>query len=345
MSTLRIKEKTPFSCRHVLQPLCSMILIGIMLMALTLSSCSSNNRKEINPTSTEFSDGNLSDFVDIVDQPCVLTISKQEGDSEKYTLRLTVTLQKKNNDFTDVDADNLEFSGWYYASVNFVDDAGAKVLGPISMASESKAKLKKLIVSPTGKTTEIVFEDFYYNSDAPKWFKSIDGFTPYDAAKVYVEDAKSTSSQTYTYVESSSSTETDDNSDDDTIDINNVLLPSSLKGKVEVISAEKSVSGYGYPEVSITFKLLKKVNTASMCSSYGQMWIVGVGQTETGKAVKELLPNYGEWRTGDSDGSEFKAFLEGDPDDTITLDFTGDDGDNVSENLDKVKKFKLTITN
>ena len=134
---------------------------------------------------------------------------------------------------------------------------------------------------------------------------------------------------------------------DSSFGLSNVLLPSQLKGKVEVINAEKSVGSYGFPEMDITFKLLRTVNTSSMRSEYGQMWIVGVGQTENGVDVKELLPNYREWRSKDYDGKEFKAFLEGEPGETITLEFTGDNesSKDVAADLKKVKKFKLKITN
>ena len=83
-----------------------------------------------------------------------------------------------------------------------------------------------------------------------------------------------------------------------------------------------------------------------MCSEYGQMWIIGIGQTENGVDVEELLPYYREWRSGDSDGKEFKEFLESEPDETITLEFTGDNKSNndVESDLEKVKKFKLKIT-
>ena len=70
-------------------------------------------------------------------------------------------------------------------------------------------------------------------------------------------------------------------------------------------------------------------------------------QTENGVDVKQLLPNYREWRTHDSDGSEFKSFLEGEIGETITLEFTGDNelSEDVEKDLEKVKKFKLLITN
>ena len=130
-------------------------------------------------------------------------------------------------------------------------------------------------------------------------------------------------------------------------DINKVLIPSVLKGSVEIINAEKSVSSYGFPEMDITFKLLKKVDTSSLLSEYGQMWIIGIGQSDNGVDIKELLPNYDEWRSEDSEGTEFKAFLESEPGETITLQFTGgkDNSQNVSEDLEKVEKFKLKLTN
>lgn len=128
-----------------------------------------------------------------------------------------------------------------------------------------------------------------------------------------------------------------------TIDI---ILPSALKGSVEVVEDAYHVkkSSYGYPEITITFKLLKKVNTASLVSEYNQMWIVGEGQDEKGRVIKELMPNYNEWRTDDSDGREFKAFLEDEPGNTISMTFSGNKDGADSETMNKVEKFKLKLT-
>ena len=145
--------------------------------------------------------------------------------------------------------------------------------------------------------------------------------------------------------EDTSSAETDSEVEEVKPDLE-VILPSSLKGKVEVaFCGEVTESSYGYPEVEIGFKLLQTVNTSSLVSSYDQLWIVGVGLDENGHNVKELLPNYGEWRTGDSDGKEFKEFLESEPGETINLTFTGGKEGDVSEGIKKVAKFKLKISN
>lgn len=147
------------------------------------------------------------------------------------------------------------------------------------------------------------------------------------------------------------SSSSDDSSESDEVEesslsTENILLPSQLKGSVEVIEASKGLTSLGYPEVTVTFKLLKTVNTAPLLSQYGQMWIVGVAQNEKGVDVKDLLPSYKEWRSHDSDGNEFKSFLEGEPDDTITLEFTGskDNSSNVASDLNQVEKFKLKLT-
>lgn len=195
-----------------------------------------------------------------------------------------------------------------------------------------------------GDTEEIIFEGEYHNhDDAPKWFEQTIKFTPYLTGDITTEGSSSDEDKSNEVIETP-----EENSG---VELSNVLLPSQLKGKVEVINAEKSVGSYGYPEMRITFKLLSTVNTSSLCSEYGQMWIVGVGQTENGVDVKELLPNYREWRSGDSGGNEFKAFLESEPGETITLEFTGDkDSSNdvesdLESDLEKVKKFKLKLTN
>lgn len=126
-----------------------------------------------------------------------------------------------------------------------------------------------------------------------------------------------------------------------------VLLPAELKGHVEVIETEKGLNEYGFPEVTVTFKLLSKVNTEPLCSQYGQMWIVGMGQKASGADVKALKPSYNEWRSQDSNGSDFKKFLESEPGETITLDFTGDkdQSKDVAADLKLVEKFKLKLTN
>ena len=307
----------------------------------TLVSCSSGvGSKEITATSTEFTSGDLAKYIEVVDQPSELLFDEKDGAIATQYIRLKVTLRMTKDGLKNVDARDINFTGLLsVATINLVDENGSKIQD-LSIKSEEVLKLQKLLTGSEGDTQEIVFEGEYHNGDdAPKWFEQASKFTPYLTADISTEGASSEETESEETSESTEGTSS--------FDLNNVLLPSQLKGKVEVISAEKSVDSYGFPSMNITFKLLSKVNTSSMCSEYGQMWIVGVGQTENGVDVKELLPNYREWRSGDSDGKEIKGFLEGEPGETLTLEFTGskDSSSNVESDLEKVKKFKLKITN
>lgn len=141
---------------------------------------------------------------------------------------------------------------------------------------------------------------------------------------------------------------------DKTFEVANVVLPSKISDNVEVVSAEKSIDSYGYPNIEVTFKLLNTVDTSSLVGSTGQMWIYGTAQDENGKVVKTITPNYNEWRSEDSDGSKMKDFLEAKPGETITLSFSGSngkdmsvetipEGSNMETEFNKVKKLKLNL--
>ena len=318
-----------------------MYFIFTARFATMLVSCSSCvGPKEITPASTDFTSGELAKFIEVVDQPSELTYAEKDGAIGTQYIRLKVTLKMTKDGFKNVDARDIHFTSlWTVAIINLVDENGTTIQD-LSVKSEDMLKLQKLLTGSEGDSEEIVFEGEYHNSDdAPKWFEQASQFTPYLTGDISVEGASSDKA------ESSKTTETAEETS--AFELSNVLLPSQLKGKVEVINAEKSVGSYGYPSMEITFKLLSTVNTSSMCSEYGQMWIVGVGQTENGVDVKELLPTYREWRSGDSDGKEFKEFLESEPDETITLEFTGskESSNDVESDLEKVKKFKLKIKN
>ena len=121
-----------------------------------------------------------------------------------------------------------------------------------------------------------------------------------------------------------------------------VILPSELDGCVEIVNGEEDcipidINDDGYPSISITFKLLRSVDTSSLSSEYGQLWIVGFPQDASGRDVRSIIPNYNEWRSEDSDGKIFKGFLEGDPESTITLTFTGESNVKLFEE-DEAKK-------
>ena len=142
----------------------------------------------------------------------------------------------------------------------------------------------------------------------------------------------------------------------------NILLPSQLKGYVEVVPEDDGnlyvdFDEYNYPTLSLTLKLIKKTSAPD-----NQIWLVGHAQDEKGRNIDDLNPKSitsREWRSGDSDGDMIKDFLNGDVDETVTFDFTGESNIELFESDDtkieagkektreaakKFAKFKLSIT-
>ena len=277
-----------------------------------------------------------------MDVPAELSFSVKDGAIPSQYLRLKVTLKLVKDGIKDADARDIDFTSLLsVAIIKLVDDEGIDVQD-LSIKNEDLLKLKKLLTGREGDMEEIVFEGEFHNSDdAPKWFDETTHFTPYLTGDIVIHNENAMTDEESTMEENNSAEGAN------TFAVENVLLPSQLKGKVEVINAEKSVSSYGYPEMTITFKLLSRVDATPLLSEYGQMWIIGIGQTENGVDVKELLPNYREWRTDDSEGKDFKEFLESDAGETITMEFTGgnESSQDVNSDLGKVKKFKLKLTN
>lgn len=210
-------------------------------------------------------------------------------------------------------------------------------------------ELKEFLNSKKGTVWEAPFNLTLHNSELAdeleKKFEKATGLRIVDVEFVNVDLDMPGSSSDDSEDTGSEVNDGDSSSSTGNLSVENVILPSQLKGKVEVINAEKEVSSIGFPEVTVTFKLLQKVNTAPLLSEYGQMWIVGAGQKANGVDVKSLMPSYNEWRTDDSDGTEFKNFLESEPGETLTLTFSGDkEGGDVEQGLQEVEKFKLKLT-
>ena len=302
------------------------VLLALFACLIGLSGCSGDDGIRVVSTNIN---GPLGEYFEVVDKNYKATV--EEGLGKSVTINIEIKRVKEGG------PTEASWSSRPTFILDFMDE-DENVIGsdPTDVVFDDDA-LEALFSLKEGQSSSIRFT-LDGDEETLSKIKKIKISSKWDESKEEKESVQEATTDENEESESESESE---------FGLDNVILPSQLKGKVEVISASKSVGSYGYPKMEVTFKLLKKVSTSSMCSSYGQMWIIGVGQTENGVDVKELLPNYREWRSGDSDGKEFKEFLEGDPGETITLEFTGDNenSSDVSSDLEKVKKFKLKITN
>ena len=154
----------------------------IMAMLVSCSSGTDTNTKEITPTSTEFTSGDLAKYIEVVDEPSELTFVEKDGAIATQYIRLKVTLQLRRDCSITKNADphDIDFAGLLsVAIINLVDESGTEVQD-LSIKDEDLLKLKKLLTGDEGDTEEIIFEgEFHNHDDAPKWFKDAVQFTPY----------------------------------------------------------------------------------------------------------------------------------------------------------------------
>lgn len=164
-------------------------IFASIIIAMLVSCSSGIDTKEVTPTSTEFTSGDLAKYVEIVDEPSELTYVEKDGAIATQYIRLKVTLKLVRDGFKNVDAHDIDFTGLLsVAIINLVDENGTEVQD-LSVKSEDLLKLKKLLTGDEGDTEEIIFEgEFHNHDDAPKWFKEAVMFTPYLTGDISIED-------------------------------------------------------------------------------------------------------------------------------------------------------------
>lgn len=163
-------------------------LAASLFVAFT-SCSSSNDQKEISPTSTEFISGELAKLIEVVNEPCHISFAEQDGTipTQFISLQVKLRLTKKTPELQEVDARDIDFTRLLsVAIVNLVDENGNKVQD-LEIKSEDLLKLKKLLQGEFGDEETITFEGEFHNSDeAPKWYEQTVAFIPYLTADIEV---------------------------------------------------------------------------------------------------------------------------------------------------------------
>ena len=164
------------------------LFIAAIFCAIMTSCSSGNEPKLINPTSTEFTTGEIAKYVEIVDEPSELSFAVREGSIETQYIRLKVTLKMVKDGIKDVDPRDIELGGLLsVAVINIIDENDTKIQD-LKVKDDDMLKLKKLLTGKKDDTAEITFEGEYHNDDdAPKWFKQAVKFTPANTGEIILE--------------------------------------------------------------------------------------------------------------------------------------------------------------
>ena len=180
-------------------------MAAIIIAAFT--SCSSSNEsKEISPTSTEFTSGELAKLIEVVDEPCELSYVEKDGAiaSQFIKLKVKLRLKKESPELKEVDAQDINFTKLLsIATINLVDENETNVQ-ELNVKSEDVLKLKKLLQGKEGDEEVITFDGEFHNSDdAPTWFKETTAFTPYLTGDVIIGNGVLTSASSSFEIEGS----------------------------------------------------------------------------------------------------------------------------------------------
>ena len=167
-------------------------------LCIMLASCSlTPTSKMIQPTSTEFSSGELAKYIVIVDEPCQLSFTEKEGAIDTQYIRLKVELEMIKDGLEDVDPHDIGFTGLVsVATINLIDKEGIPVKD-LDLVNEDYLKLKKLLTGDEGDTQEVIFEGKYHaGKEAINWFNEAEQFTPRLTSNIKIQknkEAKETS--------------------------------------------------------------------------------------------------------------------------------------------------------
>lgn len=160
-------------------------------LAIFATSCGSSNERELTADGTAFSSGELSKYLEVVDEPATLTFDEKEGGlgfTQYYTLKLKLRLKKAIPLIKDVDPADLDFTSLMSViMVQLLDENGNAITVELD-ASDDTVELKKLLQSAEGTTAEITFKAETNNHEEGRgWFESAVKFKPYLTADGSVE--------------------------------------------------------------------------------------------------------------------------------------------------------------
>lgn len=158
-------------------------IVIAVLSSFVLGSCSSSVApKEILPSSTDFTSGELAKLIEVVDEPCQLSYAEKDGasGSQYIMLKVKLRLTKESQDLQAVDPRDIDFSSLSSVAVVKLQDENGIMLQELRVKSEDLLKFKKFLQMKVGDEETITFEEEFHNSlEAPKWYEQTSTFSPY----------------------------------------------------------------------------------------------------------------------------------------------------------------------
>lgn len=171
----------------------SSILLAVLSL-FVLASCSSLDApKEVYPSSTDFTSGELAKLIEVVDEPCQLSYAEKDGviGSQYIMLKVKLRLIKESPDLQELDPRDIDFASLSSVAIVKLQDKNGIMLQELKVKSEDLLKFKKLLQRNVGDMETITFEEEFHSSEeTSKWFEQTKAFSPYQTGDIAALNAK-----------------------------------------------------------------------------------------------------------------------------------------------------------
>ena len=148
-----------------------------MLAVVSMALASCGGGKKIKPAATQFAYGDLSQLIEIVDEPAELTLEKPKtGEGQIFKLKLKLKLV--DTEYAKVkDPRDIEFYGVYVASIDLLDENDDELLTGLDF--KDTQQLRRFLTKELGVVEEFIFEKkVYADKDSKVWYKKAVSFKP-----------------------------------------------------------------------------------------------------------------------------------------------------------------------
>lgn len=148
----------------------------LAVVSMALVSCGGGGKK-ITPKDTRFSYGDLGKIIEVVDEPCELTLEKVKG-REGQVFKLKVKLKLVKDRFSNVeDPRDIAFYGALVANIALIDGNGDELLDLLDF--KDTQQLRKFLTKEVGTVEEFIFEKKVHAAENSKiWYKEAVSFEP-----------------------------------------------------------------------------------------------------------------------------------------------------------------------
>lgn len=152
----------------------ALIILAVVSMAMV--SCGGGS-KEITPKETQFTHGDLSKLIEVVDEPVQLTLEKsKKGEGQIFKIKLKLKLVKSK--YANVkDPRDISFYGVFIALIDILDENDDKLVDGLDV--KDSQQLRKFLTKEEGTVEEFVFEkEVHAGKESKKWYKEAVSFKP-----------------------------------------------------------------------------------------------------------------------------------------------------------------------